>query len=101
MGKEPMMQTTFIVVAYDIPDDKRRTRLYNALLAYGTPVQFSIFECLLLDKEVRAMKRRARAIIKPRIDHLRFYPLCASCQRRIEVSAASVEPLRQEDVYVA
>lgn len=31
------------VVAYDIPDDRRRTRIANFLQAYGDRVQYSVF----------------------------------------------------------
>jgi CRISPR-associated protein Cas2 len=40
-----MNNKQFVVVVYDISNDKRRTRLHNALLDYGTPVQYSVFEC--------------------------------------------------------
>ncbi|MCA1850699.1 MAG: CRISPR-associated endonuclease Cas2, partial [Acidobacteria bacterium] len=29
-----------IVLVYDIPDDKRRTRLRKTLMRFGTPVQY-------------------------------------------------------------
>jgi len=31
------------LVAYDIPDDRRRLRIGNALAAYGDRVQYSVF----------------------------------------------------------
>jgi hypothetical protein len=33
-------QTTCYVVAYDIPDDKRRTKVHKILLGYGTWTQY-------------------------------------------------------------
>ncbi len=40
--------THFVVVAYDIPDDKRRLKVMNTLLDYGgTRVNYSVFECML------------------------------------------------------
>ncbi|MCB1821340.1 MAG: CRISPR-associated endonuclease Cas2 [Candidatus Competibacteraceae bacterium] len=35
------------VVAYDIGDDKRRSRLYRLLRGFGEPVQKSVFVCQL------------------------------------------------------
>lgn len=35
------MARQFVLVVYDISDDRRRTRLHNTLLDYGTPVQYS------------------------------------------------------------
>ena len=37
----------FIVVAYDICDDRRRLCVHKALKNFGHPVQYSTFECLL------------------------------------------------------
>jgi CRISPR-associated protein Cas2 len=41
------MAKMFVVVAYDISDDPRRTKLHNTLKNFGTPVQYSVFECIL------------------------------------------------------
>ncbi len=78
------MERQFVVVAYDIPDDRRREKLHNALLNYGTPVQYSVFECLVDDKELARLKKQIQRTIKPRLDHVRYYYLCGACVRRIE-----------------
>lgn len=76
----------FIVVTYDISNDKRRTRLHKRLQDFGTPVQYSVFECWLDVKELGKMKTAVRKIIRPRLDHIRYYPLCADCRKKIEVT---------------
>lgn len=81
------MGKRFILVAYDISNDKRRTKLHNALLNHGTPVQYSVFECLLTEEEEKAMRQAVRRIIRPRRDHVRYYTLCADCVGRIEATA--------------
>jgi CRISPR-associated protein Cas2 len=78
------MARQFIVVAYDIPDDRRRQRLHDALLNYGTPVQYSVFECLVDNKELAQLKAQVKRSIKPRLDHVRYYPLCGACVKRVE-----------------
>ena len=85
------MNKHFIVVTYDIPDDKRRTKLHTRLLDYGTPVQYSVFECLVSDKELTQMKRAVKRVIKPTLDNVRYYYLCGACQGRIETTAAGKE----------
>ncbi len=42
------MKTAYLV-AYDIVDDKRRTKLYKLLRGYGAHLQFSVFRCDLSD----------------------------------------------------
>lgn len=93
MGKQ------FVVIAYDIPNDRRRTRLHKVLLSYGTPVQYSVFECFLDDKELARLKRAARRVIKPRLDHVRYYYLCAACRGRIETTQGR-EVAGDEDVLI-
>ena len=94
------MPKQFIVVVYDIPNDRRRTKLHNALKDYGTPVQYSVFECLVTDAELARMKRAVARVIKPRLDHVRYYYLCAACQKRIETTRAGQEPASEEDLWM-
>lgn len=91
------MKKHFVVVAYDLPNDRRRTKLHTLLEDYGTPVQYSVFECLLTEKEMATMKKRIKRLIKPRLDQVRYYHLCASCQRRIETTEGSVDIVDDED----
>lgn len=83
------MNKKFIVVAYDIPDDKRRTRLHKRLLDFGTPVQYSVFECLLEEKELGRMRRAVARTIKPRLDQVRYYFLCEMCRGKIETTGGA------------
>ena len=80
------MSDQFILIAYDISNDRRRTKLHNTLLNFGTPVQYSVFECLLGEKEEQEMRKAIKRIIRPRKDHVRTYYLCANCVRRIETT---------------
>jgi len=77
----------FLLVVYDISSDKRRTKLHNALLDYGTPVQYSVFECLLEPKQLERMRKAVRRVIRPRVDQVRYYFLCASCVAKTEVTS--------------
>ncbi len=84
-----MVNTTpqqFILIAYDISNDKRRTKLHNTLLNYGTPVQYSVFECLLTAKDEKRMRQAVKRVIRPRKDHVRYYTLCANCLQKVETT---------------
>jgi len=93
------MGQQFIVVVYDISDDKRRTRLHDALLNYGTPVQYSVFECLLDADQMAQMKRAVERVIRPRKDRVRYYHLCQQCLSKTEVTSGP-EVLHETDVIV-
>ena len=93
MGKQ------FVVVVYDISSDRRRTKLHNALLDYGTPVQYSVFECLLDEEGLARMRRAVGRAIRPRVDRVRYYYLCQSCLKKVKVTSG-VEVLSEEEVIV-
>jgi CRISPR-associated protein Cas2 len=82
-----MMSDQFVVVVYDISNDRRRTRLHNKLLDFGTPVQYSVFECLLDEEGLERMREAVMRVIRPRVDRVRFYYLCAGCVKRTEVTS--------------
>ena len=52
-----------LVVSYDVPDDRRRTRLAKILKDFGARVQYSVFECLLEDEQVDALRKRVERLI--------------------------------------
>ncbi|WP_075063460.1 CRISPR-associated endonuclease Cas2 [Ornatilinea apprima] len=82
-----MSDKQFILVVYDISNDKRRTKLHNTLLNFGTPVQYSVFECLLTDKEKETMLKAVKRVIRPRKDRLRFYYICAACLKKTHITS--------------
>ncbi|MBN1138091.1 MAG: CRISPR-associated endonuclease Cas2 [Anaerolineae bacterium] len=77
----------FVLVVYDISNDRRRTKLHDALLGFGSPVQYSVFECILDAKRLAQMKKAVRKVIKPKLDQVRFYYLCQACLARTEVTS--------------
>ena len=74
----------FVVLAYDISDDRRRTRLFNTLKRFGSPVQESVFEFHLSQSELVHLKRAVQVVLDERIDQVRYYFLCPTCQQRTE-----------------
>ena len=49
-------ETTLYVVAYDIPDDKRRTKVHKVLCGYGAWTQYSLFECWLNRRQILELR---------------------------------------------
>ena len=58
------MRNVFLV-AYDVSDDKRRTKVFNKLKGFGMAVQYSVFTCVLTPTE----RLRLRADLWDLIDH--------------------------------
>jgi CRISPR-associated protein Cas2 len=79
-----MSKSMLYVVAYDIPNDKRRTKVHKALCGFGEWTQFSLFECFLDTKELVRLRARLNELLKPNEDSVRIYPLCAGCRAGVE-----------------
>lgn len=90
----------WIVVSYDIPDDRRRTRVMNLLYGYGTRVQYSVFECELRPTDLEELKQRMRRLIQKETDDIRFYPLCQSCLEKVTTMGKAKLHRRQPYVMV-
>lgn len=82
--RNPAPETSFLVVAYDISDDRRRARMHALLLGFGTPVQESVFECELRPAQVSRLKARVRRLARPSTDRVAFYTLCPRCRAGAE-----------------
>lgn len=74
----------YILISYDISEDKRRTKIHNVLKSYGEWVQYSVFECALTDTQYAKLRFRLGKLIKPETDSIRFYFLCACCRGKVE-----------------
>lgn len=74
----------FIVVSYDIPEDKRRTKVHSLLKSYGQWMQYSVFECEVTAAQYAKLRSRLEKLLKPETDSVRFYSLCACCQGKVE-----------------
>lgn len=74
----------YFIVAYDVPEDKRRTKIHKILKSYGHWVQYSLFECDLTEAQYAKLRARLQKWMKPDEDRISFVPLCACCQGKIE-----------------
>lgn len=76
--------TTFYVVAYDISNNKRRTKVHKTLSGFGQWTQYSLFECHLNDKQYLKLRHKLDQLLQTREDSVRFYQLCAGCVAKVE-----------------
>jgi CRISPR-associated protein Cas2 len=76
----------FILVSYDVVDDRKRSLLAGELLNYGRRVQKSVFECILDERRYLEMVEKVEKIIDMTLDSVRFYVICAKCRGIIKIS---------------
>lgn len=72
------------VIAYDIPDDRRRTKVHEILLGFGTWTQYSLFECFLTRRDLILLQAKLREHLNTTQDSVRFYPLCANDVEKVQ-----------------
>ena len=65
----------FVVISYDLPSDKRRTKLAKLLSAHGDRVQYSVFETHLDARDLNRLRAKVRKLIDPLEDSVRFYKI--------------------------
>lgn len=67
-----------LLVAYDIPDDRRRTKVMKALMRMGRRVQYSVFVVQ------RGSAEMVEAVLRPLIvladDDVRIQVICGACE---------------------
>lgn len=66
----------FLLVSYDVADDRRRQRIASELSNFGQRVQKSVFECHLDETQIEDLKNRIGKMILPPCDRVRYYRLC-------------------------
>lgn len=75
----------YVLISYDIVNDRVRTKVMKFLKDYGTRVQRSVFECHLDDGKFTEVKEALGKLINKKEDRIRFYAICQACMERIEV----------------
>lgn len=69
------------IITYDIVDNKRRKKLADALLDYGTRVQYSVFEASIDNKQLKEIIEKVKECTVPDEDSVIIYRICRSCKK--------------------
>jgi len=89
------------IIAYDIPDNKRRQRIAKTLLNYGNRVQYSVFECHLSPKRLGKLQQELHQIFDEKKDKIYYYRLCQSCLKASERSGIEEVTIEEPLLYFA
>lgn len=58
------------LIAYDVPDDRRRAKVHRVLSGFGTALQYSVFRCALSPLERSRLRDKLWEVFHPREDRL-------------------------------
>lgn len=73
----------FVVVAYDVSDDRRRSRVVKILEKVGVRINYSVFECMLTDAQLEKLKHDIGDKINQKEDTVVYYSICMDCYAKI------------------
>ena len=86
------------LIAYDISNDRRRTKLHKLLSGYGKPTQYSFFECYLNEKQYIELRHKIKQRIEEEEDNVRIYPICAACEKQAKTFGSA--PPKEDTIYL-
>ncbi len=69
----------FTVVCYDVAKTKLRNKVADELEKCGERANYSVFECMITDSQLKQLKERLAKIIDPRTDKILYYHICVDC----------------------
>ena len=81
--KKTNKNKTFWVIAYDITDDLRRSRIVKVIEKHGIRVNYSVFECMLTDAQRDKLQEKIARLMRSSEDSVIYYPLCLNCYSKI------------------
>jgi CRISPR-associated protein Cas2 len=87
------------LVCYDIADNRRRQRIAELLLDYGSRVQESVFECLIDLPLAERMQEQLRKAIETEHDSVFVFPLCDACLSR-STTLGLARQVSDPEVYI-
>lgn len=72
------------VVAYDVADDKRRSKIVKLLEQCGDRINRSVFECMLTLSQKHQLEDDIANIVNDKEDQIAIYHICVNCYSKTE-----------------
>lgn len=79
------MDKTYVLISYDISEDRTRTRLAKRLKDFGRRAQYSVFEAEITQIELSNLKKMLSKVQLEKKDSIRLYILCKGCTGNVEI----------------
>lgn len=89
----------FVLISYDITDDKVRFRLARTLKDFGKRVQRSVFEAEITEAELAKLHQKLTQVQLDSDDSIRLYRLCDGCVKSVKIWGSG-EVTKDPDIIV-
>ena len=91
----------YLLIVYDIRDDKRRLKVDKELSSFGERVNFSVFEVTLKSEaKYRKLKETLKSFIDVKVDSIRVYSFDQSTVAKALELGTGREPFVKESGFV-
>lgn len=91
----------YLLIVYDIREDKRRIKIDKALSAYGFRVNYSVFEVhLKSEAKLMALKEQLVELMDIKVDSVRLYHFDKHTVVKAQELGDGPEPFVQESGFV-
>lgn len=88
----------YLVIAYDTPSDKRRTRMVKVLKRYGERRQYSLFEARVNRDQLAKLEQDLTKVIDEADDTVAIYFLTPeTLKRTLRIGHSALKPLEEPD----
>lgn len=100
-----MENRKYYLVAYDISNNKLRSKIKKVLEKYGYRIQFSVFKCRLTEKNYFRMGVELENLIEnfseDGLKSIQIYPLCQNCKNEsIQLGDIPVYPTWESSLVI-
>ncbi|MDR3272193.1 MAG: CRISPR-associated endonuclease Cas2 [Flavobacteriaceae bacterium] len=89
----------FCVIAYDVADDKRRSRIVKILEKYGVRVNYSVFECMFTENQFLKVQQMLEEKMSKKEDTIIYYPVCVNCFTKIVYQPTQKKTVKTVEIY--
>jgi CRISPR-associated protein Cas2 len=87
-----------LILVYDIPDDRKRTKIADTCLDYGLDrIQYSAFTGWLLPAQQEELFLKLKKILGKKAGNIQLFPICADDWRKRKVFEQSEPPSSRSD----
>lgn len=73
----------FVVVAYDVSNSRKRTKIAKMLENYGERINLSVVECMLTQERFVKLREKMGKHIDLQTDKVVYYTICVDCFTKV------------------
>ena len=104
-GASPSETKVYVLILFDISNDKKRQMLVKTLKSYANRIQNSVFDAYLRRRQIRDLKKSltricANKTLDSQSDQIRIYEISSNCEMTVFGKCECVHTVFEDDVFI-